>query len=160
MSSNGILAGFFKMALYYSSLATYALNMLSKGITTIFVTDMDRSIRFYTETLGLRLAQRFGNHWGQVEAGQLVIGLHPESAQSPAGRNGSITIGLTFSTPIEQAVSMLQQKGVKFQGPITQDNAGKIAYFEDPDGNLLYLWETAVWAQHSASGAGQYQTTR
>ena len=47
--------------LYYSSLATYALNMLSKGITTIFVTDMDRSNRFYTETLGLRLAQRFGN---------------------------------------------------------------------------------------------------
>jgi len=40
-----------------------------------------------------------------VEADQLVIGLHPASAQNPAGRNGSITIGLTFSTPIEQAVS-------------------------------------------------------
>jgi catechol 2,3-dioxygenase-like lactoylglutathione lyase family enzyme len=148
------------MALYYSNLPTYAQNMLSKGITTIFVTDMNRSIRFYTETLGLRLTQRFGNHWGQVEAGQLVIGLHPASAESPAGRNGSITIGLTFSTTIEEAVSMLQQKGVKFQGPITQDNAGKIAYFEDPDGNLLYLWETADWAQPSASDSGQYQTTR
>src|SRR5260221_10157655 len=108
MSSNGILAGVFKMALYYSTLATDALNMLSKGITTIFVTDMDRSIRFYTETLGLRLAQRFGNHWAQVETEQLVIGLHPASAQSPAGRNGSITVGLTFSTPIEEAVSTLQ----------------------------------------------------
>ena len=159
MSSNGVRAGFFKMALYYSCLAAYAVNMLSRGITTIFVTDMDRSIRFYTETLGLRLTQRVGNHWGQVEAAQLVIGLHPASAQNPAGRNGSITIGLTFSTPIEQAVGMLQQKGVKFQGPIAQDNAGKVAYFEDPDGNLLYLWETADWAQHADRGAGQYQTT-
>jgi hypothetical protein len=90
----------------------------------------------------------------------LVIGLHPASAQSPAGRNGSITIGLTLSTPIEQAVGALQRKGVKFQGPIVEDNAGKVAYFEDPDGHLLYLWETAVWAQHSATDAGAYQVTR
>lgn len=132
--------------------------MLSKGITTIFVADMDRSIRFYTETLGLRLAQRFGNHWGQVEAGQLVIGLHPASAQSPAGRNGSITVGLTFDTPIEESVAILKQKGVKFQGSITQDNAGKIAYFEDPDGNLLYIWETAAWAEHSSEDVREYQS--
>lgn len=148
------------MALYYSKWAPYPLNMLTKGITTIFVADMDRSIRFYTETLGLRLAQRFGNHWAQVETGQLTIGLHPASAQNPAGRNGSITVGLAFSTPIEEAVSTLQQKGVKFQGPIAQDNAGKMAYFEDPDGNLLYLWETAAWAEHSSSGTREYQGTR
>jgi catechol 2,3-dioxygenase-like lactoylglutathione lyase family enzyme len=134
--------------------------MLSRGMTTIFVTDMNRSIRFYTEILGLQLAQRFGDHFAQVQAGELVIGLHPASAQSPSGRNGSITIGFTFSTPIEEAVSTLQQKGVRFQGPIIQDNAGKAAYFEDPDGNTLYLWETASWAEHSPSGARQYQSTR
>lgn len=146
------------MALYYSNRVLYAVSMLSKGIATIFVTDMDRSVRFYTEVLGLRLAQRFGNHWAQVEVGQLVIGLHPASAQSPAGRNGSITIGFSFSTRIEDAVSTLERKGVKFQGPIAQDNAGKMVYFEDPDGNLLYLWETAAWAEHSSGGAREYQS--
>jgi catechol 2,3-dioxygenase-like lactoylglutathione lyase family enzyme len=74
------------MALYYSKPGAYSQSMLSRGIATIFVTDMDRSVRFYTEVLGLSLTQRFGNHWAQVEAGQLVIGLHPASAQSPAGR--------------------------------------------------------------------------
>ncbi|HEY1342756.1 MAG TPA: VOC family protein, partial [Bryobacteraceae bacterium] len=106
------------------------------------------------------LTHRFGGHWAQVRAGELLIGLHPASAQSPSGRSGSITIGFTFSTPIEEAVSTLRQKGVRFQGPIVQDNAGKMVYFLDPDGNTLYLWETASWAEHSPSGAREYQNAR
>jgi catechol 2,3-dioxygenase-like lactoylglutathione lyase family enzyme len=132
----------------------------TKGIATIFVTDMDRSVRFYTEVLGLRLAQRFGNHWAQVDAEQIVIGLHPATKENPAGRNGSITIGFMFTTPIEETVHTLEQQGVKFHGPIVQDNAGKVVYFEDPDGNVLYLWETAAWAQHSTSDAHEYHDVR
>jgi len=70
----------------------------------------------------------------EILQGRTTPGIDAE----PGWTQWSITIGLTFSTSIEEAVSMLQQKGVKFQGRITQDNAGKIAYFEDPDGNLLY----------------------
>ena len=53
--------------------------MFSNGNATIFVSDMDRSVNFYTKILGLKLAQRFGNHWASVEAGKLTIGLHPAS---------------------------------------------------------------------------------
>jgi len=122
--------------------------MISTGIATIFVSDMDRSVRFYTEVLGLKLAQRFGNHWAQVEAGRLTIGLHPQSAQNPAGRDGSITLGLALDAGIEDVVSSLRQKGVKFRGPVSEDpNAGKFAYFEDPDGNVLYLMQLVEWPQ-------------
>jgi catechol 2,3-dioxygenase-like lactoylglutathione lyase family enzyme len=131
---------------------------LTKGIATIFVTDMNRSVRFYTEVLGLRLAQRFGNHWAQVDAEQIVIGLHPATKENPAGRNGSITIGFMFTEPIEETVHTLEQHGVKFHGPIVQDNAGKVVYFEDPDGNVLYLWETAAWAEHSTSDTREHHT--
>lgn len=134
--------------------------MLNKGIATIFVTDMDHSIRFYTEVLGLQLTQRFGEHWAQVQAGELVIGLHPASTESPAGRSGSITLGFTFDVPIEEAVQTLRQKGVRFQDQIVQDNAGKVIYFEDPDGNTMYLWETASWAGHAPGGTREYQSTR
>jgi len=133
---------------------------LTKGIATIFITDMDRSVRFYTEVLGLRLAQRFGNHWAQVDAEQIVIGLHPATKENPAGRNGSITIGFMFTAPIEETVHTLEQQGVKFHGPIAQDNAGKVVYFEDPDGNVLYLWETAAWAEHSTSDRHEYHGVR
>jgi hypothetical protein len=38
--------------------------------------DMDRAVRFYSSTLGLKLADRFGNHWASVERGRgLTIGL-------------------------------------------------------------------------------------
>ena len=35
--------------------------MVSGGNATIIVQDMDRSIRFYIEVLGLKLTNRFGN---------------------------------------------------------------------------------------------------
>jgi len=52
-------------------------------------------------------------------------------------------IGLKIDEPIQQAVDQLKGKGVRFTGPIINDpGAGSFAYFEDPDGNSLYLWET------------------
>lgn len=134
--------------------------MLSSGIATIFVTDMDRSVRFYTEVLGLTLTQRFGNHWAQVEAGRLTIGLHPASAQNAAGREGSITVGFVLAARIEDAMATLRQKGVKFRGPVAEDpNAGKFAYFEDPDGNVMYLMEVVQWAEKSGK-AREYEGAR
>jgi predicted enzyme related to lactoylglutathione lyase len=161
MLSEGTLAGVFKMALYYSNWTEYDLPMISTGIATIFVTDMDRSVQFYTEVLGLRLTQRFGNHWAQVEAGRLTIGLHPASGQNPAGRDGSITIGFALSRRIEDAISTLQQKGVKFRGSVAQDpNAGKFAYFEDPDGNVLYLMEIVEWSAAPSKDSREFQAAR
>ena len=62
--------------------------MFSGGNVTVYVSNMDKAVRFYSETLGLKLAYRFGDHWASVEAGKgLTIGLHPASAQSPAGRS-------------------------------------------------------------------------
>ena len=43
--------------------------MISGGNATVYVSDMDTAVRFYTETLGLTLTNRFGNHWATLEAG-------------------------------------------------------------------------------------------
>ncbi len=39
--------------------------MIEKGNVTIMVADLDRSIKFYTETLGFKLGSRFGNMWAK-----------------------------------------------------------------------------------------------
>jgi catechol 2,3-dioxygenase-like lactoylglutathione lyase family enzyme len=69
--------------------------MISGGNATIITADMDRSIRFYTEILELKLTNRFGNDWATVSAGEgLTIGIHPASAQYPApGTKGAIILG-------------------------------------------------------------------
>jgi catechol 2,3-dioxygenase-like lactoylglutathione lyase family enzyme len=131
--------------------------MFSSGNVTVYVSDMDRSIRFYTDTLGLRLAYRFGNHWAAVELGKgLTIGLHPASSEMPAGRRGSMALGLELGeTSIEEAISRLSSKGVRFQGPVNESKAGKFVSFEDPDGTLIYLAE--MNRSHVDQGEGKYQ---
>jgi catechol 2,3-dioxygenase len=119
--------------------------MISGGNITVMISNMDASVRFYTEVLGLKLANRYGDHWATVDGGQgLTIGLHPASPKHPApGSKGGMLIGLEIDEPIQQAVDQLKSKGVRFAGPILNDaGAGSFAYFEDPDGNSLYLWET------------------
>jgi len=130
--------------------------MFSGGNVTVYVSDMDRSVRFYSETLGLKLAYRFGNNWASVEVGKgLTIGLHPASAEMPPGRKGSLAIGLELSASIHDAVKALETRGVRFSGPINEGKAGSFVSFEDPDGNLLYLAHLN-WT-HVRQGEGTYQ---
>ena len=117
--------------------------MITGGNATVYVSDMNRAVDFYVGLLGLKLAERFGNHWAQIEAGRsLVIGLHPKSEKAlPPGTSGAISIGLLIDEPIDQVVQRLGGRGVVFRGPIVKDEEAGIAFafFGDQDGNDLYL---------------------
>lgn len=129
--------------------------MFSSGNVTIYVQNMDRAVKFYTEILGLKLAYRFGDHWASVELGKgLTIGLHPATAESPRGCGG-MSIGLELTGSLEDAVRRLEAKGVSFGGIVNEGKAGKFAHFNDPDGNQLYLAELN-WS-HVNQGQGEYQ---
>src|SRR5579863_2858334 len=98
------------------------MTMFSGGNVTVYVSNMDTAVRFYTETLGLKLAYRFGDHWASVELGKgLTIGLHPASAEMPPGRRGSMSIGLELTGSIHEAVRVLEGKGVKFNEPVINE---------------------------------------
>ena len=116
--------------------------MFRGGVVTVYVSDMDRSVRFYAETLGFRLTERHGNHWASLDGGPgLTIGLHPATAEIPAGRSGSIALGLFIERPIAEAIRELTSRGVRFSGPVIEDKALSLAFFTDPDGNPLYIAE-------------------
>jgi catechol 2,3-dioxygenase-like lactoylglutathione lyase family enzyme len=117
--------------------------MISGGNATVMVSNMDAAVRFYTEALGLKLTNRFGNHWATVQAGtSLTIGLHPASAKYPVpGTKGATMLGLEIDEPIQAVMDRLRQKGVHITGSVVQDGAGNFVHLEDPDGNDIYLWE-------------------
>ena len=116
--------------------------MFRGGVVTVYVSDMDRAVRFYAETLGFELTERHGNHWASLNGGPgLTIGLHPATEEVPAGRQGSIALGLYLDSPIQEAVALLEARGVRFDGPVVDDKALSLAFFADPDGNPLYLAE-------------------
>ncbi len=129
--------------------------MITGGNATVFVSSMDRAVEFYSGVLGLRLANRFGDHWATVEAGKgLTIGLHPASPKYPApGTKGGMMLGLEINEPVEGVVARLSAKGVRMLGGVIEDQAGRFAHFEDPDGNEFYLWETRWGAARESEPA-------
>ena len=120
--------------------------MIEGGTPTIYVSNMDRAVEFYTEVLGLRLISRYGDEWASVDVGKgLTLGLHPAAERMGApGTLGSINIGLNVTQSIDDVVRTLESRGVTFDGPIQGDTNGSIrlAFFGDPDGNSLDLCES------------------
>ena len=101
--------------------------MINGGNATVYVSNMDTAIRFYTDVLGLKLTNRFGNHWATVQAGTtLVIGLHPWSAKYPRpGTKGAVQIGLVVSRdePIKDFAARLRKHGVEVSEVIESQEA-------------------------------------
>ncbi|HWD09855.1 MAG TPA: VOC family protein [Actinomycetota bacterium] len=125
-----------------------AAPVLHGGNATVMVTEMDRAVDFYVDTLGLVLAFRAGGDWAMIAAGEgLTIGLHSSAHGGPEpGTVGGISIGFSVSPPIEAAVETLEGRGVQFAparggGVISDQGFVKLAFFADPDGNPLYLAE-------------------
>ena len=99
------------------------------------VNNMDKAIEFYQGKLGLELLERYGDHYAEVQAPDLLIGLHPASEKTVFGTNMSIGLGVV---DFDRTVDQLESKGLQLK--ITEDNI-RLAYFNDPDGNSLFLAE-------------------
>jgi catechol 2,3-dioxygenase-like lactoylglutathione lyase family enzyme len=117
--------------------------MIAGGNATVFVSNMDEAVQFYTVVLGLRLANRYGDDWATIDAGKgFSIGLHPASPKNPSpGTKGGMMIGLEIDEPIGAAVARMKENGLHFTGEIVAGSGGNFAHLEDPDGNPIYLWE-------------------
>ena len=106
-----------------------------------FVSDMDRSIAFYRDALGLALAMRHGDEWAELEAGGVRIGLHgSRDGASPHG--GTVVFDVE---DLELAKARLEERGVVFEEHLGEvPGYARYASFEDPDGNSLQLIEYAT----------------
>jgi len=119
--------------------------MIQGGTATIYVSDMDRAVQFYTGALGLKLVSRYGNEWASIDAGGgLVLGLHPGKSRHDAAEKRAveaIEIGFTVQQPLDQVCAELKRRGVELQDiPEDPRAAIRLVRFHDPDGNGLYLY--------------------
>jgi len=115
--------------------------VITSANVTLMVSDFNRSVSFYTDTLGLTLKARYGDDWAEVQAPGLTIGLHPASKRGPTIQATGLSIGLGVSG-IEQVVADLQARGVQFAPPgVIDTGVERLANFHDPDHTPLYLYE-------------------
>jgi catechol 2,3-dioxygenase-like lactoylglutathione lyase family enzyme len=123
--------------------------MLGKADATpmIAVKDLDRARRFYEETLGLDTKEVMGGEVLEVKSGDTLINVYRSEF---AGTNQATA--LTFDVDdIESEVRDLKNKGVFFErydmpgleqrGDLYVGEGMKTAWFKDPDGNILSLFE-------------------
>ena len=123
--------------------------MLGKTDATpmIAVKDLDRARRFYEDTLGLAAREAMGGEVLEVTSGATVINVYRSDF---AGTNKATA--LTFDVDdINSEVGELKEKGVFFehydmpglerQGDVYVAKGMKTAWFKDPDGNILSLFE-------------------
>jgi len=117
---------------------------IKEANVTVMVTDMKRAIRFYVDVLGLELKANYGDPYAQVASPGVMIGLHPApKGDSQPVTSGSVSVGFGVES-LAAGVAELKEKGVAFSR-VVEDRPTKLAFFTDPDGNPLYLSETARW---------------
>ena len=126
------------------------------GNASIYVTDIDRAVDFFTTKLGFPLKVRVGTEWAEIDAGKgLVIGIHrarpPETVA--AGTRGAINIELTVTRPMDDIVAELKTRGVTFKGNILNYPAVRIATLLDPDNNEILLSQVLAAGEEVQSRA-------
>lgn len=102
----------------------------------VMVSKMEDAIDFYQNKLGLELINRYGNHYAEIQAPDLLIGLHPTTEKIVKGNNLSIGFGVV---EFDATIKELESKGIDFK--LEQDGWIRLAYFTDLDNNQLFLAE-------------------
>jgi lactoylglutathione lyase len=115
--------------------------------TGIKVTNMEKSISFYGELLGMELINRFKHPAGEVELAflgmdntvliELVAGPFENLPEEGKVSHAAFTV-----TDIEEKFQVLQEKGIPIKDKeITELPNGKYFFFFGPDGESLEFFE-------------------
>ena len=123
-------------------------NMLGKFNTAanIAVKDLAAARKFYEDTLGLTQVDAEGDEVIVMKSGDTLINVYRSQF---AGTNKATAVTWAVGDEIAQIVKALKDKGVAFEhyempgttleGDVHVGHGMKVAWFKDPDGNILNL---------------------
>ena len=124
-------------------------------LTSIYVDDQDKALRFYTDTLGFTKKADFGNagyRWLTVASPEDPNGteLQLASNANPAGKayqeatyqQGQPAV-MFFTDDIKADYERIKARGAEFTMPPTDVTASTIAMLNDTCGNLIQLTQLA-----------------
>ena len=114
------------------------------AIATLAVRDLKTARRFYEGTLGLTPIATEGDEVVTYKSGHSAINVYRSRY---AGTNQATAMTWNVGKELESVVQSLKEKGVRFEhydlpgtkleGDIHVADGMKVAWFKDPDGNIL-----------------------
>ena len=120
-------------------------------LTTVYVDDQERALRFYTEVLGFVKKADFSQgpyHWLTVASPedpdgtelQLALNNTPAAkAYQPALFQQSQPAAMFFTDDVQADYERMQARGAEFTMPPTDVTASTIAMLNDTCGNLIQV---------------------
>lgn len=116
------------------------------AVANLAVKDLTRSRKFYEGTLGLKPAGGEGDELAAYRSGGSTLYVYRSDY---AGTNQATAVSWDVGGRIGEIVQALKDKGVKFEhydmpgmtreGDIHVGGGMRIAWFRDPDGNILSI---------------------
>ncbi|GAA4357567.1 VOC family protein [Variovorax defluvii] len=117
-----------------------------EAVANLAVKDLERARQFYEEILGLTPVEEEGDEVIVFQSGVSTLNVYRSEF---AGTNQATAVTWAVGDEIEALVSALRAKGVRFEhyempdmrleGDIHVSGDMRVAWFKDPDGNILNL---------------------
>ena len=117
-----------------------------QAIATIAVKNLPTAARFYEDVLGLRAVSKEGDDLIVYQCGNSMLNVY---RSAHAGSNQATSVAWAVGEGIDAEVRALKEKGVTFEhyemagmklvGDVHEGGDMKVAWFKDPDGNILNL---------------------
>ena len=129
------------------------MNIKKVGNVILAVKDIDRSIEFYHELIGLPIKKQ-RRSWVDLGTSGALLSLHPASLTAEhigSSIDNGITVGFLVGD-LKSSVEELREKGVKIYREIVERAAGKNAVILDPDGYLVSLFEPTFSDKNEQTG--------
>ena len=126
-------------------------------LTSVYVDDQDKALRFYTEVLGFTKKADFSNgpyRWLTVASPeepdgtelQLALNNNPAAkAYQQAMFQQSQPATLFYTDDLQADYERMKESGAEFTMPPKDVTASKIAMLNDTCGNLIQLTQLARW---------------
>ena len=120
--------------------------------SSLYVSDLQRSIRFYQGTLGFPVISEFGERGCAMHAGpRQVLLLFKKGASRDiiSPHDGDGELHLAFAIPAAELAaweSWLGERGIAVEEKRSWELGGWSIYFRDPDRHLLELATPGVWS--------------
>jgi catechol-2,3-dioxygenase len=123
---------------------------------TLEVHDRERLERFYTEVLGLEVLAREDDRTWLAAGERSRLGLWLPG-EKEFGDEGGRHVHFAFSASpgrLDEVADRLLAAGVGHRGPVEHDGGDRSLYVEDPEGNVVEIWDFFHQGQGLREGAG------
>jgi lactoylglutathione lyase len=129
------------------------VNIKKVGNVILAVKDIDKSISFYHELIGLPIKNQ-RRSWVDLGTTGALLSLHPASLTAEhigSSIDNGITVGFLVGD-LQSSIDELRGKGVTIYRDIVEREAGKNAVIQDPDGYLISLFEPIFRDKNQQTG--------